>query len=151
MIRFRRAMHFHYAKGAFWLRDRTWTCIYQFCGLTPKPFGPLGDIFCGAFWSWTKTSGFSDQRTRTAHLQAPYLNKKRSKSFVWPERFLFIWRWKILFIYLFDITQFIYSRKTEAAKTKMSCMLSHHIHILITQFYKNLAPRERIELPSFGS
>ena len=67
--------------------------------------------------------------------------------------FFFIKLWKILFIHPFDITQFIYnSCKTEATKTKMSCMLSHHIHILIiTQFYENLAPRERIELPSFGS
>lgn len=44
--------------------------------------------------------------------------------------------WKVLFIHPFDITQFIYnSCKTEAAKTKMTCMLSHCNHVLIITLF----------------
>ena len=136
MIRFRRAMHFRYAKGAFdsetglepaYINFADWRLnhsdhseIYfvEPFGVEPKPL-----VF------QTSEHGPPIRKLHIKYKNAPNHLCDRSA-------FFFIKLWKILFIYPFDITQFIYnSCKTEAAKTKMSCMLSHCNHILlITQF-----------------
>lgn len=119
----------------------------------PNPFGPLGGMFLWSLLELNQNLWFFRPANTDRPFASSILNTKTLQIIcVIGALSFFIKLWKILFIHPFDITQFIYnSCKTEATKTKMSCMLSHHIHILITQFYENLAPRERIELPSFGS
>ena len=120
----------------------------------PNPFGPLGDIFLWSLLELNQNLWFFRPANTDRPFASSILNTKTLQIIcVIGALSFFIKLWKILFIHPFDITQFIYnSCKTAAVKTKMSCMLSHCNHILlITQFYENLAPRERIELPSFGS
>ena len=104
----------------------------------PNPFGPLGDIFVEPFGVEPKPLVFqtSEHGPPIRKLHIKY--KNAPNHLCDRSAFFFIKLWKILFIRPFDITQFIYnSCKTEAAKTKMSCMLSHCIHILLSIYINN--------------
>ena len=102
----------------------------------PNPFGPLGDIFLWSLLELNQNLWFF----RPANTDRPFASsifkyKNAPNHLCDWSAFFFIKSWKILFV-PFDITQFIYnSCETEAAKTKMSCMLSHCNHILIITLF----------------
>ena len=95
----------------------------------PNPFGPLGDIFLWSLLELNQNLWFFRPANTDRPFASSILNTKTLQIICVIGAFSLLKLWKVLFI-PFDITQFIYnSCKTEAAKTKMSCMLSHCIHI----------------------